>query len=216
MKNEKRPSDSTLRQRKDVDPATIHEKMVAGGSKGRDSEVTLVPDDELVERAPGETTCRDSSQTPHFNIQAGNNKTQHASPAPATHVSQAFNTEGRTASSRTPLPSTAQGAKTSLTYLPNQKTNAVELTCEEGRVHPLHTIRLERICTLCEHERQERLRLLYSSMGEIRIDPSRWRCKYPGDAKKKGDGNQRTGVGWSVAMGEWWDRGKRHDKDGVT
>jgi hypothetical protein len=52
-------------------------------------------------------------------------------------------------------------------------------------------------------------------LGEIKIDSSRWRWKYTGDAKKKGDGNQRTGVGWGVTMGEWWDQGKSKDKEGV-
>jgi hypothetical protein len=53
--------------------------------------------------------------------------------------------------------------------------------CKDGRVHPLHTVRLERmICAVCVSEREERLRALESNTSEIRIEPSRWQWKYHG------------------------------------
>ena len=52
--------------------------------------------------------------------------------------------------------------------------------CAEGRAHPLHTVRLERICAVCEYEREERLRTLESSISEIKFEPWRWRTKYRG------------------------------------
>jgi hypothetical protein len=61
---------------------------------------------------------------------------------------------------------------------------------------------------------------LYSSIREIKIDPARWHWKYRGNVSRKGDEDQRPGVGWSVgagaAVGEWWDRGRKKDKDETT
>jgi hypothetical protein len=52
--------------------------------------------------------------------------------------------------------------------------------CDEGRVHPLHTVKLDRVCVDCAFERDERLRVLDSSTTEIRIEPKRWQEKRPG------------------------------------
>jgi hypothetical protein len=57
--------------------------------------------------------------------------------------------------------------------------------CGEGLIHPLHTRRLERMCTGCTGARDERLRALESIAGEIRIDPQRWQEKYREKKKER-------------------------------
>lgn len=58
--------------------------------------------------------------------------------------------------------------------------NPILQPCDEGRVHPLHTVRLERVCADCASARDERLRVLDSTTTEIRIEPNRWQEKRPG------------------------------------
>jgi hypothetical protein len=50
--------------------------------------------------------------------------------------------------------------------------------CGEGRVHPLHTRRLECMCSSCAQERDERLRSFELILGETKIDPQRWQWNY--------------------------------------
>lgn len=52
--------------------------------------------------------------------------------------------------------------------------------CSEKWGHPLHRIRLERLCAICQHSKDERLRALESSTNEVHIEPSRWSWKYKG------------------------------------
>lgn len=198
------------------DLATGGEGFQGSGRKGRDSQVTLVPDDDSIERTNKTTTCEDSSQNLYSNIQTTHNKTLHTYLVRTVDVLFTPKADGRTAWPHTASPVMTSTAKTSPSIAPALETNRIQPTCEEGRVHPMHTVRLERMCPLCEHEREERLRLLYSSMREIRFDPARWHVKYQGDVKKQGDGNQQTGAGWGVAMGGWWDPGKKEGKEGVT
>jgi hypothetical protein len=212
----KKNSISTMKQHKDVTPAAGDEGPIESDSKSRDSQMTLVPDDELIERTERRSICRDSPQSSRSIIEIGEDKTQHPSPAPTTDVFQSPNTDDGTAPSHTSMPTIIPKAKTSSPNRPGLDTHTIELACEEGRVHPLHTIRLDRMCAVCEQEREERLRLLYSSMTKIRVDPSRWYCKYQGDVRRKGDGEQQIGAGWGVVMGGWWDRGKKGDKEDVT
>jgi hypothetical protein len=181
-----------------------------------DSQMTLVPDDESLERTDRRPICRNSSQSSHSTIEIGEDETQHPGPVPTTDVFQSPNTDEGTALSHISLPTTIPKVKTSSPNRPDLDTDTIQLACEKGCVHPLHTIRLDRMCAVCEQEREERLRLLYSSMTKIRVDPSRWCCKYQGDLKRKGDGEQQIGAGWGVMMGEWWDRGKKGDKEDVT
>jgi hypothetical protein len=55
--------------------------------------------------------------------------------------------------------------------------------CQDGRVHPLHTVRLERmICEGCASARDERLHALESNTSEVKIEPSRWQWKYHGQS----------------------------------
>ncbi|KAH7379362.1 hypothetical protein DE146DRAFT_313146 [Phaeosphaeria sp. MPI-PUGE-AT-0046c] len=68
--------------------------------------------------------------------------------------------------------------------------------CDEGRVHPLHTVRLERVCACCAFERDERLRALDSTTTEIRIKPKRWQVKQRGKvltSPQQGEINRRSG-----------------------
>lgn len=86
-------------------------------------------------------------------------------------------------------------------------TDGVE-SCREGRVHPLHTIRLDRMCPACTEEREERLRRLDSSIRGIRFDPARWHWKYQGakaNISRKQEG--RWGVG--TAVGDWMRSGNK-------
>jgi hypothetical protein len=55
--------------------------------------------------------------------------------------------------------------------------------CKDGRVHPLHTVKLERmICADCVNARDQRLHAIESNSAEIRIEPSRWQWKYHGQS----------------------------------
>jgi hypothetical protein len=65
------------------------------------------------------------------------------------------------------------------------KSKKIEMQpCRDGRVHPLHTVRLERmICEGCASARDERLHALESNTSEIRIEPSRWQWKYHGQSR---------------------------------
>lgn len=71
--------------------------------------------------------------------------------------------------------------------------------CDEGRVHPLHTVRLDRVCASCAFLRDERLRALDSTTAEIRIEPKRWQEKQRGKvvtmSQKEGDGRSRSSGG---------------------
>ncbi|KAF2035827.1 hypothetical protein EK21DRAFT_53784 [Setomelanomma holmii] len=50
--------------------------------------------------------------------------------------------------------------------------------CAEGRFHPLHTVKLERMCADCAHEREERLRALEETTNDIKLDPARSQIKH--------------------------------------
>jgi len=54
------------------------------------------------------------------------------------------------------------------------------LPCTEDRIHPLQTRRLERLCAICQHDRDSRLEALGSLNDEIRFEPWRWQFKYHG------------------------------------
>ena len=209
--------------KKSKSPSTQHEDLATGGEsssgssrKGRDSQMTLVPDDDSNERTDKTTKCGDNSQTLHSAVQTDHNKTYHTDLLSTTDVLLTPNADGRTALSHMTSPTIISRARTSPPNPPALEDNDTQSTCEEGRVHPLHTVRLERMCPLCEQEKEKRLRLLYSSMREIRFDPAKWHVKYQGDVKLQSDGTQQTGAGWGVAMGGWWDRSKKEDKDSVT
>lgn len=52
--------------------------------------------------------------------------------------------------------------------------------CTEGQIHPLQTRRLERLCAVCQQDRDERLKVLESLNSEIHFEPWRWQFKYQG------------------------------------
>ncbi|KAF2627789.1 hypothetical protein BU25DRAFT_340888 [Macroventuria anomochaeta] len=52
--------------------------------------------------------------------------------------------------------------------------------CTESQIHPLQTRRLERLCAICQHERNKRLKALESLNSEIHFEPWRWQFKYQG------------------------------------
>lgn len=52
--------------------------------------------------------------------------------------------------------------------------------CAEGQIHPLQTRRLERLCAVCQHERDKRLEALELLNSEIHFEPWRWQFKYQG------------------------------------
>ncbi|KAI8940166.1 hypothetical protein NX059_012550 [Plenodomus lindquistii] len=87
--------------------------------------------------------------------------------------------------------------------------------CAEGRAHPFNRVKLERLCAVCEYERDERLHALETSTDEVKFDPARWRWKYQGtngvrtgkgdvsEPKNKGErGSGLWGVG--TAVEKWW------------
>jgi hypothetical protein len=88
-------------------------------------------------------------------------------------------------SSSTKLPSQeANHTKDLRKYIVVNPVNASEpKPCREGQAHPLHTVRLERICAGCAFEREERLRALESFSTEIKFEPNRWQWKYRGNSE---------------------------------
>jgi hypothetical protein len=104
----------------------------------------------------------------------------------------------------TPATKTEQHRTTPSTRSQAPRASAELLPCGEGRVHPFHCIRLDRLCPSCVEELEERLRILESSIKEIRFDPNRWHWKYQGGGKKRdGEGDGKGPVaGW--AIGSWW------------
>ncbi|KAF1840017.1 uncharacterized protein K460DRAFT_371983 [Cucurbitaria berberidis CBS 394.84] len=90
--------------------------------------------------------------------------------------------------------------------------------CTEGRAHPFHSVRLERICAICEYEREERLRALESSVSEIRFEPWRWQGKFRGGRNGPpakgtsfihGQDVRASVLSMSAAVGTWmkdWNR----------
>jgi hypothetical protein len=57
--------------------------------------------------------------------------------------------------------------------------------CGEGRVHPFHCVRLDRICPECVEEREERLGNLEREIREIRFDPAKWHWKFQGVGRRR-------------------------------
>ncbi|KAH7087151.1 hypothetical protein FB567DRAFT_527064 [Paraphoma chrysanthemicola] len=100
--------------------------------------------------------------------------------------------------------------------------------CKEGHLHPIHTVKLERVCADCADERDERLRKLEDLTNEVRFDPAgRYgdRRSFVGMPKKReaegvGDGTVGEGGGGghgSAAAGKKdsgvWTMGARWVKD---
>lgn len=52
--------------------------------------------------------------------------------------------------------------------------------CAQGQIHPLQIRRLERLCAICQHERDKRLEALNSLNSAIEFEPWRWQFKYQG------------------------------------
>ncbi|KAF2831334.1 hypothetical protein CC86DRAFT_366722 [Ophiobolus disseminans] len=50
--------------------------------------------------------------------------------------------------------------------------------CNEGLIHPLHTVRIETLCPGCAADRDARLEALAMFSTEIKLDPARWQWKY--------------------------------------
>jgi hypothetical protein len=99
--------------------------------------------------------------------------------------------------------------------------------CTEVRVHPLQTRRLERMCAICQDERDRRLEALHSLNKERRFEPWRWQFKYQGGSTSVQQ-NDAVGVptnaGWdvtttlnSIVAGSsgWMKDWKRQDSDMV-
>lgn len=85
-----------------------------------------------------------------------------------------------------------------------------KIPCREGRAHPFHIVKIERICAVCEYDmeqrlrdRDQRLRALDESINEIKFEDWRWKLKYQGGPPtpllQKGD---RTGTDGTVGTGE--------------
>jgi hypothetical protein len=88
--------------------------------------------------------------------------------------------------------------------------------CEEGRIHPLHTVRLQSICTVCASERDERLQALESVSVETRIQPKGHKGHYRG--KSQGPSLRResaASVDEHAAGGGWNVLGHRKVDSGV-
>lgn len=132
---------------------------------------------------------------------------EHANTSTSSSVSDASQTRGNLAGSRHELKSDEEVV-----------TEEDEQPCAEGPVHPFHTVKLERLCAVCDNEREERLRALDSSISEIRFEPWRWQCKYQGikrgsldgkdDKAKHGEQDRMTSGVWGMGtvVEDWWKR----------
>lgn len=207
-KKEERAKVPMASQDRDTEPG--------GGCRCTDSQTTLLPDDDSEGRANVTITCGDASKLLHPGISMSEDRRQDTQSMPTTHVPLHLISDEWPVSLPSPPPITIQEGHTPPSYLRTTGNDTVE-PCGDGRVHPLHTIRLDRICSACECERERRLRALYSSMREVKTDPTRWHWKYQGNMNRKSAENQRAGMGWSAgvgaAVGEWWDRGKKENRN---
>lgn len=105
--------------------------------------------------------------------------------------------------------------------------------CTEGQIHPLQTRRLERLCAVCQYERDKRLEALKSRNGEIHFEPWRWQFKYQGgststqqkDPSKAAVSNAESGITWDVTTtlnslmtgsSSWMKDWKRQGSDAVN
>jgi len=72
--------------------------------------------------------------------------------------------------------------------------------CNESQIHPLQTRRFERLCTGCQHERDDRLDALDSQKSEIRFEPWKWQFRYQGGSAPANEANSYTinGTTWAV------------------
>jgi hypothetical protein len=87
------------------------------------------------------------------------------------------------------------------------KSNKTTLQpCEEGRIHPLHTVRLDRICADCVFERDRRLQNLDWASTEMRIQPKGRQGHYRGKSQRLPPKSERVAgadehtaeVGWNL------------------
>lgn len=103
--------------------------------------------------------------------------------------------------------------------------------CNNGRIHPLQTIRLDRLCAACQYERDARLKALESLNSEIHFEPSRWQFKYQGGTSMRQTGPTKeavsrpeSGITWDVATtlnnllpgGQGWMRDWRRQGAGAA
>ncbi|KAF1932026.1 uncharacterized protein M421DRAFT_416756 [Didymella exigua CBS 183.55] len=77
-----------------------------------------------------------------------------------------------------------------------RKARSVEVAttirpCVHGQIHPLQTRRLERLCAVCQQERDERLKVLDSLKSAIQFEPRRWQFKYQGGSTSMQQREQR-------------------------
>lgn len=113
---------------------------------------------------------------------------------------------------------------TSIVSIRSPTTKLERIPCREGRAHPFHNVKIERICAVCEYEREQRLRALDASINEIKIEDWRWKLRHQGGplmpllqrndrvetAETVKAGEERSSVRrMSAAVGNWvkeWQR----------
>lgn len=73
-------------------------------------------------------------------------------------------------------------------------------------MHPIHRVRLERLCAVCEGEREGRLVALEEESGEVRFEPERCKWRFQGAGGDGGGGSGRGSKAWEVGavVGGWW------------
>ena len=128
----------------------------------------------------------------------------------AKEVSLRFSSPGR---QRESTISTASDVSRADSMEPEErrKSRAMSATkairpCAQGQMHPLQTRRLERLCAVCQHDRDQRLQVLESLNSEIRFESWRWQFKYQGgstsvsqrDASKEAVFQPENGSVWDV------------------
>jgi hypothetical protein len=125
--------------------------------------------------------CCENATPPHQDKKnAANIELKSTSTGVALDLNAGSRPEWRSASR---YPASTEGSKYGAdehnTSSTSEKETALQ-PCAEGRIHPLHTVKLERICADCAYEREERLQALEAITSEIRFDPARWQMKYRG------------------------------------
>lgn len=113
-------------------------------------------------QAPLKAKDTDTGETVDRNTQPGG-----ARPPPATSLLT--------------TPSSPQEKNTSNSPKRRRSPTPTDLKpCRERLIHPLHTVRVESLCSGCEADRADRLNALAMFSREIKFDPNKWKWKYSG------------------------------------
>jgi hypothetical protein len=177
-----------------VESRFVSSKLVADLDTAAQPEVTEIAQDELPAQddQPTARLVEDTNKTLQYHAKEASSpeepigELQNASSKLALDVATApYPTVTQPAQNSQPIAQLVENTDTTPKKPTRKRRPSPKKTemqpCKNGRVHPLHTVKLERmICAVCATERDERLLAIESNSSEIRIEPSRWKWKHHG------------------------------------